>query len=146
MNFLVRESQLSDVDGVFNVRTSVNENLLTVSELEDMGITKESIKAMIENSTCCWVAIQHDEIVGFSMISPEEPCVFALFVLPAAEGQGVGKALLQVAENELFNKYNAIWLETGRSTRAAEFYQHQGWIIDKESNGEYFRLIKSVDR
>ena len=123
----IRAAVLTDVEGIFHVRTSVTENVLTLQQLEEMEITYSSVAAMIAQSRCAWVAVEAERIVGFSMTIPEEGCVFAVFVLPSYEGMGIGKRLLKAAEDELFKEHPTIWLETGKSTRAAEFYRRMGW-------------------
>ncbi|CAM3544348.1 GNAT family N-acetyltransferase [Rouxiella silvae] len=138
----IREAKPSDVQELFHVRTSVNENTTTYQELDAMGITLSSIKEMIESSPCAWVAVQEERVLGFSMIIPEDGCLFAAFVLPAYEGLGIGKKLVQAAEDALFIKHSTLWLETGKSTRAAEFYRRRGWKNETEIGEGDIRLEK----
>lgn len=108
-----------------------------------MGITPATITEMISRSACAWVAIEADEVVGFSMADLESGSLFAAFVLPAREGLGIGKALVEAAETALFARHAVIWLETGRSTRAAGFYQHRGWGNPVAITERDIRLEKS---
>lgn len=143
MQFLVRSAEPSDVEGIFQVRTSVNENILTVAQLTEMGITKASITEMILSSRCAWVAVDAEKIVGFSMIDLDEGSLFAAFVLPSYEGKGLGKKLVQAAEDALFQQHHVAWLETGKTTRAAGFYRHLGWSNETDIDGGDIRLEKS---
>jgi len=138
----IRAATPDDIDGLFHVRTSVRENTLTCEELEEMGITKAAVTAMIQNSPSAWVAAEDQKIVGFSMIIPEDACLFAAFVLPEYEKRGIGKQLVQAAEEALFQQHAVIWLETGKNTRAAGFYRHTGWGNETAADDGDIRLEK----
>lgn len=127
MTLPLRPALPSDIHGLFYVRTAVVENALTAPELEALGITEEAVAEMISASPCAWVVTEAERIVGFSMIIPEDACLFAAFVLPEFEGRGIGKRLVSVAEAALFDQHRTIWLETGMDTRAADFYRYLGW-------------------
>lgn len=132
----IRAALASDVPGIFAVRTSVTENLLTAQQLADIGITPASIAQMIAATPCAWVAVQDGIVIGFAMIDWEEGALFAAFVLPRYEGFGIGKMLVRMAEDALFQHHTMIWLETGATTRAAGFYRHLGWQVLGEMGGD----------
>ncbi|QYO76818.1 GNAT family N-acetyltransferase [Devosia salina] len=140
---IIRPAQPADVEAIFDVRTAVTENILDRSQLAEMGITPATITKMIRQSACAWVAIEDDRVVGFSMADLEGGSLFAAFVLPSREGQGIGKTLVAVAENALFERHAVIWLETGKTTRAAGFYRHLGWANPVEITEWDIRLEKS---
>ncbi len=50
MSINVRTAQLSDIDGMFEVRTSVIENHLSREEMRQMGITESVVADMIERN------------------------------------------------------------------------------------------------
>lgn len=135
MNIRTRLALSSDIEGIFDVRTSVKENHLSREEMEQMGITESAVTDMIEKSRCAWVAEDDGKVIGFSMILPDEACLFAAFVLPKYEGRGLGRRLVRLAEQELFKHHEVAWLETDKNSRAAEFYRRQGWI-EKENLSE----------
>jgi len=135
MNIRTRVALSSDVEGIFDVRTSVKENHLSREEMEQMGITESSIIDMIEKSRCAWVAVDDGKVIGFSMILSDEGSLFAAFVLPEYEGRGVGRRLVVLAEQELFKHHEVAWLETDKNSRAAEFYRRLGWV-EKENVSE----------
>lgn len=56
MNINTRTARASDVDGIFEVRTSVRENYLSREEMRQLGITESVVADMIEKSLCAWVA------------------------------------------------------------------------------------------
>lgn len=142
MSIQIRAAETADVAGIFHVRISVSENALSRIELAGMGITEASITAMIESDTCAWVAVEGDDIIGFSMIDADEGTLFAAFVLPSHEGMGAGRLLVETAEARLFSRHRVIWLETGKATRAAGFYRRLGWGREQEVGDGDIRLEK----
>jgi ribosomal protein S18 acetylase RimI-like enzyme len=143
LNIYTRTAQPSDVDSIFDVRTSVAENHLSREEMQLLGITESAVANMIEQSQCAWVATLNDNVIGFSMILPDEGCLFAAFVLPEYEGRGIGRSLVELAEQELFKHHETAWLETDKNSRAARFYMQLGWGKKKNINGTDIRLEKS---
>ena len=142
MSINIRTAQLTDIDGIFDVRTSVTENHLSREEMRQMGITESAVAEMIENNHCAWVATENDKIIGFSMILPDEGCLFAAFVLPEYEGRGVGRRLVSLAEQELFKHHEIAWLETDKNSRAAKFYMQLGWGNKTAINDTDIKLEK----
>lgn len=142
MSMYVRTARLSDIEGMFDVRTSVIENHLSREEMRQMGITEGVVGDMIEKSLCAWVATENNKIIGFSMILPDEGCLFAAFVLPEYEGKGIGRRLVTLAEQELFQHHEIAWLETDKNSRAAKFYMQLGWGNETDLNGTDIKLEK----
>lgn len=127
MKIIIRLANHADIDAIFHIRTSVRENHLSHAQLTEMGITPEAIRKAIAEAPCAWVAEVDDVPVGFSMADREEGCVFAVFVLPAFEGYGLGRSLMGKAEAYLFQKHQTIGLETAEASRTSGFYRHLGW-------------------
>lgn len=142
MSIQIRPAETRDVAGIFHVRTSVNENVLSSAELAAMGITEDAITDMINSDLCAWVAVEGGEIIGFSMIDVDEGSLFAAFVLPSYEGLGVGRHLVDAAEEQLFARHSVGWLETGKATRAAGFYRRLGWGNEQNVGNGDIRLEK----
>lgn len=142
MNISTRAAQLSDIDSIFDVRTSVVENHLSREEMQQMGINESVVADMIKQSRCAWVATVNDNVIGFSMILPDDGCLFAAFVLPEYEGRGIGRSLVKLAEHELFKRHEIAWLETDKNSRAAQFYVQLGWGNKKNINDTDIRLEK----
>lgn len=140
---VIRDAHVGDVEAIFDVRTSVTENILDRSQLARMGITPASVSAMIGQASCAWVAVEGGRIVGFSMADLDAGLLFAAFVLPSHEGRGIGSALVEAAEEALFARHALIWLETGTATRAAGFYQQRGWVNPVAITERDIRLEKS---
>lgn len=136
---LVREATAADLPGISRVRTSVRENLLTVEQLRERGITNESVAASFLVDSKGWgVAECEGEIVAFAIADRTSQSIFALFVLPDWEGQGLGSRLLDMAVDWLgANGATAVWLTTGPDTKAAGFYERRGWVpAGREQHGD----------
>jgi GNAT superfamily N-acetyltransferase len=127
MTITVRTASAADIPAIFEVRTSVRENHITVERLAEMGITRQTIAQALRDEPCIWVAEHDGQVIGFSMGDADDACVFALFVRPDWEGHGVGRRLMERAEAFLFERHAAIWLQTDISSRAAGFYERLGW-------------------
>jgi GNAT superfamily N-acetyltransferase len=127
MTITIRDAAEEDIPAIFAVRTSVRENYLSVEQMAGMGIKYEAIRQALREEPCIWVAVHGDHIVGFSMADAAAGCLFAAFVRPEWEGQGIGSRLLARAEAFLFERHSSIWLHTDGSSRAAGFYDRLGW-------------------
>jgi GNAT superfamily N-acetyltransferase len=126
---VIRVAMAADMPGIARVRTSVRENHLTPEQLRARGITNESVAASFLEDSRGWVAERNGEIVAFTIADRAEKSIFALFVLPAHEGQGLGDRLLTLALEWLGdNGARDIWLTTGPDTKAARFYEKRGWM------------------
>lgn len=142
MNKNTRLALSSDVEAIFDVRTSVQENHMSREEMKQMGITESFVTDMIEKNHCAWVALEDDKVIGFSMILPDEGCLFAAFVLPEYEARGLGRILVGLAEREIFKHHEVAWLETDKNSRAAGFYRRLGWIEKGNVSESDIRLEK----
>ncbi|MGE9762970.1 GNAT family N-acetyltransferase [Pseudomonas sp. PDM20] len=127
----IRPATPADIDTLFDIRTSVRENHLSREQMADMGITPQVLAEAIESAPCAWVAEIDGIAGGFAMVDTEEGELFALFVRPEFEGQGMGRLLLTAAEEQLFRKHGSIWLVTdgGDGIRANAFYRRHGWQL-----------------
>ena len=92
------------------------------------------------------MAEQEGQIIGFSIVDVEDACMFADFVRPEREGQGIGRQLVERAEAFLFERHLLIWLETDGSSRAAGFYERLGWKRSEELESGDARFEKHRPR
>ncbi|NEZ03567.1 GNAT family N-acetyltransferase [Wenzhouxiangella sp. XN201] len=122
-----REALLSDIPRIMEIRFLVTEN-----ELSDPSkVTAEMCEQYHGPLGRGWVCEVQGQVVGFSYAAKMDSSIWALFVLPAFEGQGIGRGLLNLATNWLFSLGNEeVSLLTMVNTRADRFYAAQGWERD----------------
>lgn len=138
-NMKIRSAQTRDIETLFEIRTSVIENHQSREEIAALGITPDSVARMLQTDCRAWIAEVEGETIGFSIANATEKTIFGIFVLPAFEGRGAGRALMQRAEEWLWSQgIEEIWLLTGndRNLRAYGFYLHLGWTpVGIEADG-----------
>ncbi len=134
MNILTRPAIPSDVESLFSIRTSVTENHQSREQHAALGITPETVSAMLASPRyACYIAEVDGIPAAFSMTEFQEgrgAYLFALFVRPEYENHGLGRTLLNLTEQTARAKgHTRLWLSTGNgpNLRAHGFYQHLGW-------------------
>lgn len=146
----IRKAQLTDIETLFKIRTSVVENYQSREEIAELGITPESVAQMLQADCCAWIAEIDGKPIAFSIANATEKTIVGVFVLPSFEKRGAGRGLMEKAENWLFSQdIEEIWLLTGNDSklRAYGFYLHLGWtpigvISDGEMEGE-MKFVKT---
>ncbi len=126
----LRRAVAADVPAMFEIRTSVRENHLSLEQLAELGITPDTLPAMLDGNGRGWVALEEGRAVAFAMADAQAQTVFAMFVRPGHEGLGLGRRLMAEAEAWLFEQgCDAIELLTDArpDVRANGFYRHLGW-------------------
>jgi GNAT superfamily N-acetyltransferase len=140
----VRPAKESDVEDLFDIRTSVRENHQSRAELEKIGVTPATVAVMLRTDSAAWIAEAKGYPVGFSMANGSEAVVFAMFIRPGFEGLGIGRELMRLAEDWLFSGADEIWLTTGAdpTLRAHGFYRHLGWTAAEAVPDGQIKYIK----
>ncbi|MEM6885901.1 MAG: GNAT family N-acetyltransferase [Verrucomicrobiota bacterium] len=140
-----RELLPADMDAIFDVRVKTWHNPHGAEELHKMGITPDSVCEMVQVSHRGWVAEDGEQIVGFVMGNRDTAELWVIAVLPEYENQGIGRALMGLAEEWLFSEgCHEIWLTTDSDENfcAVGFYRHLGWKDWKIEDGD--RFMKKV--
>jgi len=121
---IIREAQISDIKQIQKVRNSVTENMLSNPDL----VTDKDCEEFILIRGKGWVCDIDGQIVGFSIADLKENNIWALFVQPGFDKQGIGRKLHEVMLDWYFaqTKEN-VWLGTSPNTRAELFYRKSGW-------------------
>ncbi len=141
----IRDALPGDLGAMFDIRGLVDENRMSRGELAALGLTEETVGARLGSALAGWVAEVDGAVVGYSMSDRPRGCVYAVFVLPAFQGRGLGSALLGRASAWLFESGLArIWLHTDPATRAYRFYLSRGWSDAGASQPSERRLELSV--
>ena len=145
MQTLIRVATQDDVETLFNIRTSVVQNHLSIEQMAELGITRQVLADSIRESPCVWIADVDGKPAAFSMVDLATGEVFAMFVLPTHENLGLGRQLMAVAEAALFEQHDQLFLITdGRDEiRANGFYQRLGWVVVGQVDGDDVRYEKS---
>ena len=129
-NPLFRRATSADIPSMSRIRLRVTENTLS----DPTRITHAMYEAFLGQSGRGWVAECDGEIVAFCYADSLNASIWALFVSPGREGNGLGQSLLKLAVDWLFDiGHDRIHLTTGANTRADRFYSEQGWTREPVS-------------
>ena len=131
---LIREAHLSDIPRLTVIRFAVAENVLSNPDL----VTGADYVEFLTKRGKGWVAVVEGEIVGFAIVDLAGSNVWALFVQPGYDHQGIGRALHDTMLDWYFAQTReTLWLGTAPGTRAEGFYQQAGWhSLGLRPNGE----------
>jgi len=136
----IRAATPADQPRIDAIRRGVRENILR----DPAKVTAEEV---------CWyreqaiflVAEEGVEVVAFACANHQTGFIWALFVDPAHEGRGHGRALLDAALVRLKAAGHAqAWLMTGAGTRAERFYRRHGWRDMGRSLDGQLAFIKTI--
>ncbi len=121
---LYREALLSDIPAIQYVRNAVKENVLS----DPSKVTDEDCKNYLSERGKGWVCEVEKKIVGFSIVDLQDYNIWALFILPEFEKQGIGKQLHDRMLDWYFAQTeHTVWLSTDSGTNAEKFYKKAGW-------------------
>ena len=120
---VIRPAHVADISGMQRVRMSVNENRLSDPTKVQPHHYREMLRA-----GGGWVCEMDGVIVAFAISDAQRGAIWALFVDPAHERNGIGRRLLAIMVDRLFEAgHRFLWLTTDPDTRAARFYEAAGW-------------------
>jgi len=106
------------------VRNLVRENQLSNPSL----VTDKDVEEFITRRGKGWVCEMNGCVAGFAIADLIGKNIWALFVHPAFEKQGIGKQLHDIMLNWYFSHTDeSVWLGTAPATRAEQFYRKAGW-------------------
>jgi GNAT superfamily N-acetyltransferase len=120
----IRVARLNDIPDMHSVRLGVRENVLR----DRNKVTPAHYRAMLEERGRGWVYERDGEIGAFGIADQLARNIWALFVSPQFEEQGIGRSLLRTMVEWLCQDAGGpIWLTTEPRTRAEQFYRSAGW-------------------
>lgn len=120
----IREARPEDIPDIQFVRNSVKENTLSDPNL----VSDKDCEAFLFERGKGWVCEIDDKVVGFSIVDLSENNIWALFLHPDFEKQGIGRKLHDIMLNWYFEQTKEnVWLGTSPGTRAEMFYKKSGW-------------------
>jgi N-acetylglutamate synthase-like GNAT family acetyltransferase len=121
---IFREATVKDIPQIQIVRHAVKENILSNPAL----VTDNDCEEYITQRGKGWVCEIDNSIVAFAIADLQEQSIWALFVDPDFDKQGIGKKLHWIMLNWYFSQtLEKVWLSTAPNTRAEKFYTMQGW-------------------
>ncbi|HMG66535.1 MAG TPA: GNAT family N-acetyltransferase [Chitinophagaceae bacterium] len=122
MNF--REAVITDIPRIQIVRNSVKENTLSDPSL----VSDKDCENYLLNRGKGWVCEVEGNIVGFAIVDLTDHNIWALFLDPRFEHNGIGRRLHDDMLDWYFSQTDhKIWLGTAPGTRAESFYRKAGW-------------------
>lgn len=121
---IFREANPADIEQIQQVRNAVTENTLSDPAL----VTDEDCLEFITQRGKGWVCTVENSVVGFAIVDLKENNIWALFVHPHFEKQGIGRRLHDGMLDWYFDQTSKnVWLGTSPNTRAEIFYRKSGW-------------------
>lgn len=136
MDATLRPAVAADVPAIQRIRHAVHENRLTSHRIPDADVVDH-----LERLGRGWVAEVGSGIVGFAIANAEDGNLWALFVDPAHERQGIGRSLLEAAVAWCWSRgLTRLWLTTEAASRARSFYEAAGWQVTALVAGGQVRL------
>ncbi|SRX76036.1 GNAT family N-acetyltransferase [Aequorivita antarctica] len=121
---IIRRAEIGDIKQIQIVRNSVKENTLSNPNL----VTDKDCEEFIMQRGRGWVCEIDNKIIGFSIVDLKDNNIWALFLMPEFERQGIGRKLHDVMLNWYFDHTRTnLWLGTNPETRAEMFYRNAGW-------------------
>jgi GNAT superfamily N-acetyltransferase len=130
---MLRQANATDIPAIQRVRASVRENRLVSTVIAD-----DDVRRALEETGRGWVVETNGDVVAFTIGNAFNGNVWALFVHPAHERCGHGRALLDTLVRWLSSRgLERLWLTTQPGTRAESFYRRAGWTdVGRTSRGE----------
>ncbi len=121
---MIREARSEDIPQIQIVRNSVKENTSSDPNL----VTDKDCEEFLFERGKGWVYEIDNQIVGFSIVDLKEHNIWALFLDPGFEKQGIGRKLHNIMLDWYFEQTEeTVWLGTSPNTRAENFYRKSGW-------------------
>ena len=164
MTFVIQDA-ISDDDA--GIRYVQHQTWLATYPNEELGITREAINARFaypdgalmrrhptnkqqintDPALHVWVAKEEQRVIGFCIALKEalNGHVRAIYVLPAHQGRGIGKRLLQVALDWLGDRKPVTLSVAVYNTRAIAFYRRFGFV-HLEDSCRYMEFLHGARR
>lgn len=121
---IFREAKIEDIKQIQIVRNAVKENTLSNPDL----VSDKDCEVFMFERGKGWVCEVDNRIVGFSIADLKENNIWALFVHPDYDKQGIGRHLHDLMLKWYFTQTSKnVWLGTAPGTRAEIFYKKAGW-------------------
>src|SRR5258705_2931775 len=119
----IRRARRDERERITEIRFAVQEN-----RLDDPTLVTDEDYAWFEEHPGIWVWEEGGQILGFSAGDTRDGTIWALFVDPACEGRGIGRALFEASCETLRRAgHRTATLTTDPDPRSERFYRPAGW-------------------
>ena len=139
MSFLIRPAVPADIAGCIDLRGRTRENAVPAARLAELGITEASWSGQVrEGALPGFVAESGGVLAGYCFGDAGSGEIVVLALLPAHEGRGLGRALLDrtVAHlRGLGHRRLFLGCSADPSHRSHGFYRRLGWRPTGERDG-----------
>jgi len=131
LRHVIAPARATDAAEFVRIRGLTRENAIPAARLAALGITVETWGRDIANGVLVgYVARNGDEVEGYCFGDIHTGEVVVLALLPGAEGQGVGRVLLERVVRALADAgHQRLFLGCSKDPRVRSygFYRHLGW-------------------
>jgi GNAT superfamily N-acetyltransferase len=128
---MLRRLELADMDAAAGVlRASFDQALPWLVGLHTPAEDRWFFRERVFNACEVWGAFDSAAMIG--VIAFREDWIDQLYVLPNAQGQGIGTELLQVAQSA-FGRLQ-LWTFQ-RNVKARRFYEARGFALVQQTDG-----------
>jgi GNAT superfamily N-acetyltransferase len=128
---MLRQLELADMDAAARVlRTAFDHALPSLAGLHTPAEDRWFFRERVFTSCAVWGAFDNTAMIG--TIAFREDWIDQLYVLPGAQGRGIGTKLLGVAQTS-FDRLQ-LWTFQ-RNARARRFYEARGFALVQETDG-----------
>lgn len=138
----IREARLEDASAIVRVHIDAWRETyqgiipdLYLAQLSHVKRTQQWEQTLVNQRV--YVAVSGEEVVGFAQGGPSrsdtrEGELYAIYVLQASQGRGLGKALFQRIAEDLA-EYETMQVSVLRDNPACQFYERFGGQVFEES-------------
>jgi GNAT superfamily N-acetyltransferase len=130
---MLRQLELADMDAAARVhRTAFDRALPTLAARHTPEQDRWFFRERVFKACEVWGALDGDAMTG--VLAFRDGWIDQLYILPEAQGRGLGTALLQIAQNA-FDRLQ-LWTFQ-RNAQARRFYEARGFALIQETDGAH---------
>ncbi len=126
-----RRALPDDAAACIDLRGRTRENAFSAADLAELGITEDSWAAGIRDDALPGhIALEGERMVGYCFGDREGGEIVVLALLPAYEGQGIGRFLLDLSITDLVKAGHSrltLGCAADPAVRSHGFYRNLGW-------------------
>jgi N-acetylglutamate synthase-like GNAT family acetyltransferase len=145
-----RRAVPSDIATCIALRGKTRENAVSVERLAQLGVTLASWSAGVASGDLLgYVCLEHGQIVGYCFADKRRGEIVVLVVMPAWEGKGIGKNLLDLMVTDFAKLgFQTLFLACSLDpkVRSYGFYRHLGWKSTSTFDSNHDEVLEFVVR